>query len=63
MAKGKEKKTKNPGIHCDYLVKLYEDGKYNWMYNLNMLNHAYVAGNDFSFDYNYISYHYPKTNN
>ena len=27
---------------CDYSVKLYEDGKYHWMYDLNMLKNPSV---------------------
>lgn len=42
MAKKKEIKTKNSDIQCDYRVKLYEDGKYHWMYDLNMLKNPAV---------------------
>lgn len=42
MAKKKEIKTKNSDIQCDYHVKLYEDGKYHWMYDLNMLKNPAV---------------------
>ncbi|MBR5061916.1 MAG: hypothetical protein IKX24_07215 [Prevotella sp.] len=31
-----------PGINCDYRVKLYEDGKYHWMYDLHLLKNPSV---------------------
>ena len=34
--------TQKQGIECDYRVKLYEDGKYHWMYDLNMLKNPAV---------------------
>ena len=39
-----EKKTNKqlPEINCDYRVKLYEDGKYHWMYDLHLLKNPSV---------------------
>lgn len=39
---GKKNKGMGPTIDCDYRVKLYEDGKYHWMYDLNMLKNPVV---------------------
>ena len=41
----KDKKTANkykPNIKCDYRVKLYEDGRYHWMYDLHLLKNPAV---------------------
>lgn len=40
--KKKRKRLQKPKIACDYSVKLYEDGKYHWMYDLNMLKNPAV---------------------
>lgn len=39
-----EKKNKSPKekIQCDYRVKCYEDGKYHWKYDFNMLKNPTV---------------------
>jgi len=42
MEKRKNTTTQNPGIQCDYRVKLYEDGKYHWMYDLHLLKNPAV---------------------
>lgn len=35
-------KQQIPKIECDYRVKLYEDGKYHWKYDLHMLKNPSV---------------------
>lgn len=41
--KGKKPARKRkPRIKCDYEVKLYEDGKYHWLYDLNLLKNPSV---------------------
>ena len=40
--KVKKRKPRKPRIKCDYSVKLYEDGKYHWMYDLNLLKNPSV---------------------
>ena len=44
MTTEKEKKPRKrkPRIKCDYSVKLYEDGKYHWLYDLHMLKNPAV---------------------
>lgn len=42
MEKNKTPRKRQPTIHCDYSVRLYEDGKYHWMYDLNMLKNPSV---------------------
>jgi len=37
-----KKRTRKPRIKCDYRVKLYEDGKYHWMYDLHLLKNPSV---------------------
>ena len=39
---GKKSKGLEPKINCDYRVKLYEDGKYHWMYDVNLLKNPAV---------------------
>ena len=42
MAEEKKKSIRKPKINCDYSVKLYEDGKYHWMYDLYLLKNPAV---------------------
>ena len=42
MAEKKVKKRSMPAIQCDYGVKLYEDGKYHWRYDVNLLKNPSV---------------------
>ena len=42
MAENKRKRTVTPEIKYDYRVRLYEDGKYHWMYDLNLLKNPSV---------------------
>jgi len=37
-----KKKTRKPRIHCDYRVKLYEDGKYHWLYDVHLLKNPAI---------------------
>ncbi|MBR6180167.1 MAG: hypothetical protein IKQ77_03040 [Prevotella sp.] len=39
---GKKSKGLEPKIKCDHSVKLYEDGKYHWMYDVNLLKNPAV---------------------
>ena len=42
MAEKKIIKKQEPEIKYDYRVKLYDDGKYHWIYDLNMLKNPSV---------------------
>ena len=42
MEEKKVTKKRKPKIKCDYRVKLYEDGKYHWMYDLKLLKNPAV---------------------
>lgn len=42
MAENKIEKSQEPKVKCDYRVKLYEDGKYHWLYDLNLLKNPAV---------------------
>lgn len=42
MTKDIDVKKKEPKINCDFQVKLYEDGKYHWIYDLHLLKNPSV---------------------
>ena len=42
MAAKRQTKKLEQKIECDYQVRLYEDGKYHWLYDLNMLKNPSV---------------------
>ena len=42
MAEKKKPIKREPRIQYDYQVRLYDDGKYHWMYDLNMLKNPSV---------------------
>ncbi len=42
MAESKRKRKVSPEIQYDYRVRLYEDGKYHWMYDLNLMKNPSV---------------------
>lgn len=42
MEKTRRTNSQEPEIKCDYRVKLYEDGKYHWLYDLNLLKNPGV---------------------
>ena len=42
MTEEKKTKKKHQKIQCDYRVRLYEDGKYHWMYDFSLLKNPAV---------------------
>ena len=42
MGKRQPTEKRQQGFRCDYRVRLYEDGKYHWMYDVNLLKNPSV---------------------